>query len=341
MNAYLKAGLAIALLAPGLGLCGTGRNLRVKPSEVSGVKYVKYRDPTGFFTMDIPRGWKVKTGLKPDGKLDLISYAITAYDPAHPERELYYNLNNALGVKSQEAHDWYVRSYGANSYFAQMPVLKQLSTAGFFDAMGPYYGFRQFKVLESIGRTKLGGDLVVAECTSTRNGKPLQGLFHAVVQSMTYMVQRNPFNLRSGQVDVGVVTEFTIISETAAKEDFIDWQPVLDHCLSSIAFTAEFHKRRRAAWAQLMGNAAYIAQTGDQISDMIMDSYKRRNASYDVLSQKRSDATLGYERVQDTETGDYYRAENGFTDWYDGKRYRPATENAAYTSPISGYINWK
>ena len=81
--------------------------------------------------------------------------------------------NNALGVKSQAAHDWYVKSYGANSYFAQMPVLKQLSTAGFFDAMGPYYGFRQFKVLERIGRTQLGGDLVVAESTSSRNGKKL------------------------------------------------------------------------------------------------------------------------------------------------------------------------
>ena len=113
--------------------------------------------------MNIPRGGRVKTGLKPDGKLDLISYAITVYDPAHPERELYYNLNNALGVKSQEAHDWYVRSYGANSYFAKMPVLRQLSTAGFFEAMGPYYGFRRFKVLERIGQTQLGGDLIVAE----------------------------------------------------------------------------------------------------------------------------------------------------------------------------------
>ena len=45
--------------------------------------------------------------------------------------------------------------------------------------------------------------------------------------------------------------------------------------------------------------------------------------------------------VQDTETGEYYRAENGFTDWYDGTRYRPATDNAAYLSPVSGYINWK
>ena len=52
------------------------RSLRIKPSEVSGVKYVKYTDPSGFFTMNIPRGWKVKTGLKPDGKLDLSQLAL-------------------------------------------------------------------------------------------------------------------------------------------------------------------------------------------------------------------------------------------------------------------------
>ena len=60
-----------------------------------------------------------------------------------------------------------------------------------------------------------------------------------------------------------------------------------------------------------------------------------------LLVDNESDATLGYERVQDTETGEYYRAENGFTDWYDGTRYRPATDNAAYLTPVSGYINWK
>ena len=91
----------------------------------------------------------------------------------------------------------------------------------------------------------------------------------------------------------------------------------------------------------MMGTSKYIMQTADSIRGMIMDSYNRRNATYDVLSQKRSDATLGYERVQDTETGEYYRAENGFTDWYKGTRYRPAPEKAAYLTPVSGYINWK
>lgn len=317
------------------------KTMRIRPSEVSRVAYAKYRDPGGFFSIDIPRGWRVRTGLKPDGKIDLISYAVTVYDPKCPERELYFCLNNAIGLKSQEARNWHVRSYGPNSLFAKMPVVKEPSTAGFFAAMGPLFGFRKFAVLERLGKSALGGDVVVAECTSAASGRRMQGLYHAVVSGTSQIVQRNMFNPAAGRIDVGVLMEFSILSETAPKEEFIDWQPVLDRCLSTLVFTEAFHRQRRAAWAQLMGTSRYIMQTADAVRGMIMDSYRRRNATYDVLSQKRSDATLGYERVQDTQTGEYYRAENGFTDWYHGSRYRPAPENAAYLSPVSGYINWK
>ena len=315
--------------------------LRIRPAEAAHVKFVKYRDPSGYFTMNVPLGWKVRTGLKPDGKIDLISYAITAYDPKRPERELYFCLNVALGLKSQEARNWHIRSYGAGSFFAKMPVLPELSTAGFFAAMGPLFGYGRFTVLERLGKSALGGEVVVAECTSA-SGRRVQGLYHAVVSPMMrQMVQRNPLDPRAGQLDVGAAMEFSILSQTAPKEEFVDWQPVLDRCFASIVFTPAFHQQRRDAWARVMGTSKYIMQTADSIRGMIMDSYRRRNATYDVLSQKRSDATLGYERVQDTETGEYYRAENGFTDWYDGTRYRPATDKAAYLTPVSGYINWK
>ncbi len=317
-------------------------NMRIRRAEAAHVTYVKHVDPSGFFTVNIPRGWRVKTGLKPDGKIDIISYAITVYDPKCPARELYLCLNNAIGLKSKAARDWYVKAYGPNSFFARMPVVSEPTTAGFFAAMGPLFGYRQFTVLERLGKTALGGEAIVAQCTSSATGRRLQGLYHAAVMSgkPTY-VQANMFNPAAGRLDVSTLLEFTILSETAPAEEFVDWQPVLDRCLASIAFTPAFHQQRRVAWAQVMGTSRYIMQTGDSIRGMIMDSYQRRNATYDVLSQKRSDATLGYERVQDTETGEYYRAENGFTDWYKGTRYRPATEKSAYLAPVSGYINWK
>ena len=69
-----------------------------------------------------------------------------------------------------------------------------------------------------------------------------------------------------------------------------------------------------------------------------MSSWESRNRSQDIMSQKQSDATLGYERVYDTETGEIYKATNGFSDVYDGKRYEPVTDDNMYAEPISGYI---
>ena len=55
------------------------------------------------------------------------------------------------------------------------------------------------------------------------------------------------------------------------------------------------------------------------------------------MSQKQSDATLGYERVYDVETGEVYKAKNGFMDKYDGERYKSITDDM-YTKATSGYI---
>ena len=319
----------------------TSGNLKVARSEVASVRYVKYQDPSGYFTATIPQGWRVKTGLKPDGQIDLISYAITVYDPRKPDRELYYNLNTSMGLKSVAARDWYIRNYGKSNLFAKMPVVSPRSTAGFFSAMGPHYGFRDFAVSASLGKSAAGGETVVADCTSTRTGVRMRGVFHAVLSDMKYNVANNMFRPNAGTVDVFPLVEFTILSETAPKEEFLDWQPVLDRCLASIRFTSSFMEQRQRAWAQVMGTSRYIMQQANAVSDMIMDSYRRRNISEDVLSQKRSDATLGYERVLDTETGEYYKTQNGFSDWYDGTRYKPVSDNTAYLSPVSGYINWK
>ena len=62
-----------------------------------------------------------------------------------------------------------------------------------------------------------------------------------------------------------------------------------------------------------------------------------RSQSQDIARQKRSDATLGYERVYDTETGDIYKAYNGFTDDYTGSRYKSVSDDM-YTQGWSGYI---
>ena len=72
---------------------------------------------------------------------------------------------------------------------------------------------------------------------------------------------------------------------------------------------------------------------------MIMSSWENRNTSQDIMSQKQSDATMGYERIQDTETGDIYKIDNGFMDYYDGSRYRSITDDQ-YTEPVKAVIHF-
>lgn len=68
-----------------------------------------------------------------------------------------------------------------------------------------------------------------------------------------------------------------------------------------------------------------------------MSSWENRNKSLDISSQKYSDATLGYERVYDTDTGEIYKAYNGFTDDYTGSKYQAITDDM-YSEQVTGYI---
>ena len=70
--------------------------------------------------------------------------------------------------------------------------------------------------------------------------------------------------------------------------------------------------------------------------DSYMQAWENRQTTYDIMSQKQSDATLGYERVYNTDT-EIYKAYNGFTDDYKGETYKSVTDEM-YTQKTSGYI---
>lgn len=124
---------------------------------------------------------------------------------------------------------------------------------------------------------------------------------------------------------------------TAPKDEFINYQDVLNTVASSLEFSETFLNGFNKEQDAVMKNFQNVRNICNQITDGIMDSWEKRNASFDIISQKQSDATLGYERVYDTKTGEVYKAYNGFTDDYDGKRYKAVTDDM-YTKGISGYI---
>ena len=183
----------------------------------------------------------------------------------------------------------------------------------------------------------LGGNILRASFKND-GGKAMQGLFTSTVMSSgKYMLNVDPWNLNSKKVDVAPLNVYHIILMTAPDDEFNNWQRIMDHCIGTITFSQTFVNGFNSEEKQLTSTIIANQKVYDGISDMIMDSWEKRSSSYDITSQKQSDATLGYERVYDTETGDVYRAYNGFTDDYTGSRYQSIPDDM-YTKPIEGYI---
>ena len=162
----------------------------------------------------------------------------------------------------------------------------------------------------------------------TQDGTAGEGMFTADVV---------PFAMGTG---MGYYSVYNLTVLSAEKGTFQDWQPTLNKVLSSLNYTPEFQSFAMSQSNQGAATSQSLSQSASEMSDSIMSSWGNRNRSQDIMSQKQSDATLGYERIVDTETGNIYKIDNGFTDWYDGSRYKSITDDQ-YTDSVEAVIHWK
>ena len=325
------------------GRSNTKEKVNIVKSETSKIKYEKYDN--GLVSLDIPSGWKVEVA-----PADYIHYSFKVYNPKNKDYLFLFGLKQEGFLKSEKARKTFA-SYYPDAAFSKLAPVDPQTTEAFYKVWNknvkysnenelktqyfPY--FNQFKVIENLGKSMMGGDILRASFKND-SGKAMQGLFtSSVMSSGTYMLNTDPFNLNSKKVDVAPLNVYHIIAMTAPDDEFNNWQSIMDHCISTITFSKTFVNGFNSEEQTLKSTIIANQKIYDSMSDMIMDSWEKRNNSYDITSQKRSDATLGYERVYDTETGDVYRAYNGFTDDYSGSRYKSITDDM-YTLPIEGYI---
>ncbi len=325
-----------------LGLTGC-ENVKIVRSETSVIQYENYDN--GLVSLKIPKGWQVDVA-----PVDYIHYSFKVYNPSNPKYMFLFGLKQEGFLKSETARSTYAKYY-PSAIFSKLAAINPQTTEAFYkvwdknvklsnkeELKREYFPYlNEFKVIDNLGKANIGGDILRATFKNS-DGTLNQGLFTATVKSIgTYYISTDIFNLNSKKVDVSPLNVYNIIVMTTPDEDFNNWQSILDYCLGTITFSEQFIRGFNQEESTLVATIKANQQIYDQISDMIMDSWEKRNNSYDIISQKQSDATLGYERVYDTETGEVYRAYNGFTDNYKGNRYQTITDDM-YTKSISGYI---
>lgn len=326
-----------------LGITGCGKtiskeaNVKIREVETKTIKYTDFDN--GLIKMKIPEGWKV------DVLGDYIHYTVKVYDPNRTTYQFFFNLKMEGYNKSEDAKA-FQQKYYPNDIFAKNPVIADKTTEGFykiFNELGPlnntssftFPTLTDFTVVENLGTGLLGGDILRATFKDAE-GKEAEGLFTAYVYDAgPYYVNEN---IMSGkQIDIYYLSVYDAIFITAPKDELIEWEDTLNTVASSLEFTDTFMSGFNKEQDAVMQNFQNVRSICNQITAGIMDSWEKRSKTYDIMSQKQSDATLGYERVYDTDTGDIYKAYNGFTDDYDGDRYKTITDDM-YTEKTSGYI---
>ena len=319
------------------GKTDTGKNevkVNIKTSETSRMEYDDYDN--GMVSLQIPKGWQVDAP-----SVGYASYTFKVYDPQDENYMFLFCLKLSGFLKSEEARAAFASMY-PSAVFGKLSAIDPQTTEAFYKVWNnnaklaneeqitynyfPY--LNDFTVVENLGQLPLGGDVLRATFNNDA-GELMQGLFtSSIFSSGTYMMYGYDFAPLSAYHTVMMMTP---------DAEFNNWQEIMDHCIGTIqfsnAFMQGFNREEETTVSIVQANQKIY----DETSDMIMDSWEKRNNSYDIISQKRSDATLGYERVYDTETGEIYRAYNGFTDDYSGERYKNVTDDM-YTSAISGYI---
>ena len=337
---FLYGGIGLVVIVLGvviMSLSNPDRKVKIVDSEIKNIVLEDYS--TNEFKIKKPKGWKV------DVLGDYIHYTIKVYNPERPTYQFFINLKTEGYNKSEEAKRWQQKFY-PNDIFAKASVIEEKTTEGFYkifndlgtlnnNATFTFPTLTDFTVIENIGKGVLGGDVLRASFKDAE-GKDAEGLFTAYVYDAGPYYVSEDF-LSTKQIDIYFLSVYDAIFYTAPKDDFINWEDTLSTVASSLEFTDTFVNGFNNQQDAVMKNFQNIRNVGNQITDGIMDSWEKRNKSYDIMSQKQSDATLGYERVYDTETNEVYKAYNGFTDDYSGKRYKSITDDM-YTDKVVGYI---
>lgn len=326
----------------------TKEDVKIVANEASKLTLEEYK--TDNFTMKKPTGWTVETGGTG------IFYVIRVYDPQNTNNQVYLMLKVQPLLKNTSAktswQNYYSMSGNNSQYklFADAVVLDNPTTEGFykkFDEISTYLSsleptlstmkfpkFSNFTKIEefesSASMKSVALDSKVLRGTFTgENSKEGEGLFMASVVNFGNQYQ--------GGVDMGYYMIYDIMSITSAKDEFIDYKDILLESVNSIEFTDSYVKQTIDDSNAQTQKALELNASMQKAFDSYMSAWENRQKSYDIMSQKQSDATLGYERVYDTDTGEIYKAYNGFTDDYQGNKYQSITDNM-YTEKTSGYI---
>jgi hypothetical protein len=320
--------------------------VNVVPTAASKLKLIE--KDTEAFTIQIPEGWELRYGW--DGEKMLM---LRAYDPATPVNQIFYATDMVPFMKSEDGARMYASTGPVT--FSEAPILDPPTNETLFKQipkLRDYYfntvkseatatmlpEIYDFELLEKLPASSAFSEESLDDSILHGYFKTADGGAEGECVGFASIVDLfgNSVATIYG-VDVSYYNVYNFTAITGVKDEFVNYEQTLFRSFASLKIKQEFISK-------MLSNSEASFEQMQQINASISASYDNYNSAWlarsqagDIARQKQSDATLGYERVYDTETGEIYKAYNGFTDEYTGQRYRAVTDDM-YSQGWDGYI---
>ena len=296
----------------------------VLPKPVPTLKLEDYN--SGFFSIKKPVGWNLVTA----GSCSTFAFCIK--DSEHPtNRSFYFNeLGPVYLAEEQRTVDKnYVGRGGSLPPWFEMPVVNPLTPENFLSkfeliaetdiARKFMQNFPELKNIEIISVEEKesplpGGKTKTIRALFRQGGDLGEGLFYVTVAPLIPL---------TGYAWGGTGFGYVIIGITSVKSDFRYLQETLTQSLRSLNISQSYIDN---CLKQALG-ILKAGQTLSETSDIIMSSWEDRKKVDDIISEKRSDAMLGNERVYNPETGTVYDVALDFYNDYNLHRERYKMNN--------------
>ena len=317
--------------------------LTVAAATAADAPLVPYRDPKGNFTMQVPKGWIVASG-----GFDLLHW-IHAFDPKRPELGVFTLLKTECLLMNRKSKSFYwdKRGFGLYAMFAEMIVAEKVED--FYTQFMPFCGFAMkweksyagfvfprisgFELLEkrpartAMSRVALDDALLHATFTDPVTKRRGEGLFTGTLCRGIEMMP-----------GIGCNMMYNVSGVAAPEGELGEWAATLAKVLGSVWYSEAFETTARNDQLIRAAGNAKLAQTMRETSEIVTRGWEQRQKGFDARVGKRADATMGYERVVEKDSGRVYRAYNGFLDSPDAQKRFRAAPDEAYSRPVSGTI---
>jgi len=273
-------------------------------------------------SVKIPGGWKIfQTG-------SCSEMSFISWDPTHPGRQFfYYGVGGFFYLTAQQRQmdDNYVAMGGMRTPLNGKPVINPLTPENFI---------RSFYLLADPSQAQMGQkipemyNVQVVSVTPQPSGMPNAPATAALVRAL--FTNRNNTQLSEGIFLVTVVPmylsnygpgasfgiAYSFMGITAPFNELEALLPSLNKCMESFALDQSYVNNCMRISDARTAATLKAGKTLSEASGNMAKAWQNRARSEDIISQKRSDAMMGRERLYDPQTKTVYEVDNTFIDKY-------------------------